>query len=72
MRDAFYTILVVWIIWRIVNTYNSYTARQHNDADNSFGQRNNEDGKTTVTYNPPASKKISDDEGEYVDFEEIK
>jgi len=72
MRDVFYTIMVVWIVWRIVNAYSSYSAKQYNNAGNSSHQRSNEEGKTTVKYSPPASKKINDDEGEYVDFEEIK
>jgi hypothetical protein len=72
MRDAFYTILVVWIVWRIANTYSSYSAKRQGNAENSFRRGTSEEGKTTIKYKPPAGKKISDDEGEYVDFEEIK
>jgi len=73
MRDVFYTILVVWIVWRIVNTYNSYSTKRHdNNTDDSYSRNNSEDGKTRVKYSPPVTKKIDDDEGEYVDFEEIK
>jgi len=71
MRDVFYTILVVWIVWRIVNTYNSHNAKRHSNG-GPYNNSNNEEGKTTVKYSPPVTKKIDDDEGEYVDFEEIK
>ena len=72
MKDVFYTILVVWIIWRIVNTYNLHNAKRKNNNSNSFSRGNSEEGKTTVKYSPPVTKKINDNEGEYVDFEEIK
>jgi hypothetical protein len=72
MRDVFYTILVVWVVWRIVNTYSLFNAKRQENNENYFHQNNSKEGKTTVKYTPPMAKKISDDEGEYVDFEEIK
>lgn len=68
MRDLFYTILVVWIIWRIVSSINSYKSKQANNAP----QNHQREGETTVDYIPPVKKRISDDEGEYVDYEEMK
>ena len=68
MRDLFYTILVAWIIWRIVSSINAYRSKQANNAP----QNNRKEGETTVDYIPPVKKKISDDEGEYVDYEEMK
>lgn len=72
MRDVFYTILTVWIIWRIVNAISVYSGRktQYNSPGNQGPRR--EEGKTSVDYIPPLNKKIKDDEGEYVDYEEIK
>ena len=67
MRDVFYTILVVWIIWRILNAINTHRSGQ---VSNSQSQRKK--GETTVDFIPPTKKKIRDDEGEYVDYEEMK
>jgi hypothetical protein len=68
MRDVFYTLLVVWIIWRILNAISIHKSGQTNTTQPN--QR--KEGETTVDFVPPSKKKISDDEGEYVDFEEMK
>ncbi len=72
MKDVFYTILVVWIIWRIINAVSTYGARRGEADGFKRDQGNRPEGETTLKYVPPVEKKISDDEGEYVDFEEMK
>jgi len=71
MRDVFYTILVVWIIWRIMNSVNTMRNKQ---SANTHHPHNNgrRTGETTVDYVPPQNKSKHDGEGEYVDYEEIK
>lgn len=68
MKDIFYTILVVWIVWRILNSVNSYRSKKANQSSTA----SRKEGETTVNYVPPQKKSVGDDEGEYVDFEEIK
>jgi hypothetical protein len=68
MKDIFYTILVIWIIWRILNAVNENRSRRNVKAPGSHSK----EGETTVNYKPPVKKKISDEEGEYVDFEEME
>lgn len=68
MKDVFYTILVVWIIWRVLNSVSVYRAKQARAQQ----PPSRKEGETTVDYVPPTKKTISDDEGEYVDYEEIK
>ncbi len=70
MRDVFYTLLVVWIIWRILNSVNNIRAKQPSGSSTSSSSR--KEGETHVDYVPPIKKSVSDDEGEYVDYEEIK
>lgn len=73
MRDVFYTILVVWILWRIFSSISGYKAQQKNNSTaSSTSQNNRKQGDTSVDYIPPVKKKISDDEGEYVDYEELQ
>lgn len=72
MKDVFYTILVVWIIWRILNSIKNYGTTRNSNA-NDFSQNNRStEGDTSIKYVPPVKNKIRDDEGEYVDYEEIK
>jgi len=72
MRDVFYTLLVVWIIWRIMNSVNTIRARQSNTNGPVNPGSGRKPGETTVDYVPPSHKSKSDTEGEYVDYEEIK
>ena len=68
MRDVFYTLLVVWIIWRIMNGVN--VIRTKSSASSQPSSR--KEGETTVNFVPPKKKTVADSEGEYVDYEEIK
>lgn len=71
MKDIFYTILVVWIIWKIINSVNTIRSKQAASVKND--QHSRRPGETTVEYVPPKNKrKNDDDDGEYVDYEEIK
>lgn len=73
MKDAFYTILVVWLVWRILNSVSTYRAQQNQSKTKTNGYDKSTEGKTTLHQNASsAKKKFSDDEGEYVDFEEMK
>lgn len=70
MKDVFYTILVVWIIWKIMNSVN--VIRSGQAATNRPHENSKRQGETTIDYVPPAGKNKHNDEGEYVDYEEIK
>lgn len=75
MKDVFYTLLVVWIVWRILNSVNSYRAKAPNSqqtTSKSARPSGVKEGETTVNYVPPKKKSMGDDDGEYVDYEEIK
>ena len=64
MRDVFYTILTVWIIWRIIGAFSAYGNKREKQNGNTFREQKNEEGKTTIKYVPPVNKVIGDDEGE--------
>ena len=72
MKDIFYTILVVWIVWRVLNSISAYGSKEGGDTNKSSQNKKRAEGKTSVDYIPPVKKNINDDEGEYVDYEEIK
>lgn len=67
MRDVFYTLMVVWIIWRIMNGVNSVRSAAGAKATPRPDVRNDNVGPTSG----PRKMHIPDSEGEYVDFEEI-
>lgn len=73
MRDVFFTILVIWVLWRIFSgvkrSGNTFTFNTYND--NSQNKKSKE-GEVTIDVNSTEKKQKKVDEGEYVDFEEIK
>ncbi|MDF2438712.1 MAG: hypothetical protein K0Q95_3088 [Bacteroidota bacterium] len=70
MKDVFYTLLVIWIIYRIVSSLNAARSKQAASSDQNT--RHRKPGETTVDYIPPKDKNKHDDKGEYVDYEEIE
>ncbi len=70
MRDLFYTILVIWVVWQIVRSVSAYSNRQKQN--NGSSNQPKKQGETSVDYIPEQKNKIPDSEGEYVDYEEIK
>ncbi|MFL5754601.1 MAG: hypothetical protein ACJ76F_14405 [Bacteroidia bacterium] len=68
MRDVFWTILAVWLVYKVYNALkgNTYVFQKHEHYHNA----NKEEGK--VTIEPSASKKSNAKDEEYTDYEEIK
>lgn len=74
MQEFFYTILAIWLIWRI---FGAFSNSKKQSAANNFQQTNNNyyntprPGDVKVEENPKKkSDKSTDDD--YVDYEEIK
>ena len=71
MKDVFYTLLVVWIISRIFNSLSSAETKSSSNNKESNSKQNTKPSET-IHSTPPKKKNFGDDEGEYVDFEEVK
>ncbi|MEO6902215.1 MAG: hypothetical protein ABI315_03580 [Bacteroidia bacterium] len=69
MKDVFYTLLVVWVMWRIIDSISSYKSRNSTSSTTLTGRKMDE---TTITNLHSVKNKLNPTEGEYVDFEEIK
>jgi hypothetical protein len=68
MADVFYTILIVWVLWRILGgSTRTYVFHKHSHTT----QQAKKDGDVSVSYKKPEEKK-PDSGGEYIDYEEIK
>ncbi len=66
MRDIFFTILAIWLVYRIWNALQAANTRSQHSATN----KEKKVGDVSVDYVPPQKNK--NDDGEYVDYEEIK
>ena len=70
MADVFYTILIIWILWRI---FGRSTIKTHVIHHHQYSQSNHKEGEVRITQDKKSdTKKKNDDEGDYVDFEEVK
>lgn len=73
MQEIFFTILIIWILFRVLNGSGSRTVYY---TQNNYHPREEkkDEGATRITHIPQGKPKKENDQGggEYVDFEEIK
>ncbi|MEO6305252.1 MAG: DUF4834 family protein [Bacteroidia bacterium] len=76
MRDIIWTLIVVWLIYKLVDIFKGSTKKSFaNSNTNSTSQNYQSEDKTTFTAKKDPKEMIqksTDKEGDYVDFEEIK
>lgn len=73
MRDIIWTIIIVWVLWKIINSFK--TLHKTKATSNNKQQQSNsgKQGETTFDNNSTKNKSHLDPNiGEYVDYEEIK
>ena len=86
MRDIIWTIIILWIVWKIYDAFTSFTKPRPRQA--SFnGQYNTQqqyqyqqqqqqkgrEGSVNVENTaPPKKTHFKPDDGEYVDYEDVK
>ena len=63
MRDFILTLVVFFVLFKVFNEFSRFSSRNQAPRSNSPDKDGNSQSK---------EKKISDSEGEYVDYEEIK
>ena len=74
MQEIFFTILVVWILFRLLNGSSLGSKRTVNFTQNNFNQKESpkKEGETKITYIPENKTGKPPRDEDYVDFEEIK
>ena len=79
MVDVFWTIIVVWVIFRIYSGLTSFTSEkktyfyQTNQQTHQHYYNNPKEGEVKVAQQQENQRKPNSDKGgEYIDFEEVK
>ena len=79
MQEFFYTILAIWVIWKIFGAFSrsgeKKTSQQYYQQTNHHHHhhyQNPSQGQVRVEETAKPKSPKSHDDGEYVDFEEIK
>lgn len=71
MRDLFYTILIVWLVSKIYNSFQSKFSA--NSTQNDPEAQRKKQGEIHIEdLSKKSHEKKNRDDGEYVDYEEIK
>ena len=77
MQEFFFTLLSVWVIWQLYRAFSSpprntaprYEQHTHH---HHYNDGKKKEGEVKVEMKQPNKARLPDDEGEYVDYEDIK
>jgi hypothetical protein len=73
MRDVFWTIIVIWLIYQLVNIFKGAGQKKKYVYNNSQAGTDKSSTQPSIKKDvKSAIKKHADKEGEYIDYEEIK
>lgn len=75
MRDIIWTIIVVWLVWRLIDAFKGFSQRTSNvNTNNNNNRHYDRSTQEQQNHTAAASKKghLKPDAGEYVDYEETK
>ena len=73
MRDIIWTIIGIWILWKIIDAFRSYSSSRNTSNYRNQQRDNYQDNTQNTSQKPPQKKgELKPDAGEYVDYEEIK
>jgi hypothetical protein len=71
MRDVVWTLIVIWLIYRLYTIFFISGKQRHPNSDRGNPTATNQKGQPEQRFER-ASKKLADNEGEYVSYEEVK
>lgn len=75
MQEFFFTILAIWVIWRLFSSFSGSksSSTNYNQTNNNFySEPKKQEGEIRIEKKTSAESKIPPTEGEYVDYEDIK
>ena len=73
VRDIIWTVILVWIVWKIIDAFKNVSKMQPQKVNNNTQQHNRKEGEVIIESSAPNHKShFKPGDGEYVDYEEIK
>ena len=75
MQEFFFTVLAIWVVWKLFSAFSSDNSRPR--TTNNFHTENHyhstrQEGEITIKNAGKSNAKKQGDDGEYVEYEEIK
>ena len=71
MRDILWTIIGIWVLWRIIDAFRSFSSKTK-VSQNSGSNQNYNQNQSNTHNSQPKKGELKSDAGEYIDYEEIK
>lgn len=73
MRDLIWTIIVIWLVWKIIAAFKSNTKQQPSNANSNFDGHTREGEVKIDNFNKNGRQsKYNPSDAEFVDYEEVK
>lgn len=69
MRDIIWTIILVWLVWKVYDMFKGVSKHKSTNKSN-YNQR--KEGEIKIETNVQQKSYFNKNDGEYVDYEEIK
>ncbi len=70
MRDIIWTIIILWVVWRVVDAFKKINSSAKKVRSGSTNQQNF--NSESNFQSSPKKGELKPDAGEYVDYEEVK
>ncbi len=68
MRNIVWTIIVVWVVWKI---YNAFASKAKNQSVESNTSSKRKEGEVKIDKNIDQQSHFRPNDGEFVDYEEV-
>lgn len=81
MRDVIWTIIVIWIVWKLYDAFTSFSRTKarstvnpygHSQQQQAYQQNSRREGEVKIENKGESKSHFKPDDGEYVDYEEIR
>ena len=72
MRDIIWTIIIVWVVWKIYDAFKSVSKSKTQAQTFNGNQSYRKEGEVRIDKNVDLKSHFNPNDGEYVDYEEVK
>lgn len=71
MRDIIWTIIVIWIVWKIYDAFKSISKNKNQEFSRNYDYQTKE-GEVRIEKNSNTKSHFNPSDAEFIDYEEIK
>ena len=72
VRDIVWTFIVIWLVWKIYDAFKSVSKSKTQSQRHNGNQSYQKEGEVKIDKNVNPKSHFNPNDGEYVDYEEVK